>query len=82
MLFWKNKRNKHQFVYPGSEVKWLITKNFYKGILSSTGLEIRQSRITITATIFTFIFVALSFRLIDLMIVDVNVSNLITLLIL
>jgi len=75
MLFWKNNRNKDQFVYPGSEVKWLINKNFYKGILSSTDLEVRQSRITITATIFAFIFIALSFRLIDLMMVDVSLSQ-------
>lgn len=68
MRFWRKEKRKPAFVYPGADIPSAAPKSVRLVGVSHGAVEVGRARLMVTAGLFTFAFISISVRLVDLMV--------------
>lgn len=68
MTRWSKEKRKIEFVYPGADIQATPTKRVTMVGVNQGAVEVGRARLMVTAGLFTFAFLSISVRLVDLMV--------------
>lgn len=68
MTRWRKEKRKPDFIYPGADIPSAPTKRVTLVGVNHGAVEIGRARLMVTAGLFTFAFLSISVRLVDLMV--------------